>query len=89
MVTVLAFALVLSSALCFPVGAVENPEETASYVEYLENGDCIKTYITCYETNARAATKSGSKTKEYENARKKIAKFINAKYPEEIIFSTL
>lgn len=68
MVTVLAFALVLSSALCFPVGAVENPEETVSYVEYLENGDRIKTYITCYETNARAATKSGSKTKEYENA---------------------
>ena len=26
-------------------------------------------------------------TEEYENARKKIAKFINAKYPEEIIFS--
>lgn len=35
MVTVLAFALVLSSALCFFVGAVENPEETAAYVEYL------------------------------------------------------
>ena len=34
-----------------------------------------------------AYTLSVEATEEYENTRKKIAKFINAKYPEEIIFS--
>lgn len=68
MVASLTLVLVLSYVLCFPVGAVALPEKNATYVEYLENGDCIKTYITYYETNARVATKSGSKTREYETS---------------------
>lgn len=64
----LAVTLICCSLLCFPVGATETAEKTLTNIEVLENGDCIKTYITYYETDTKAATKSGSKTKEYENS---------------------
>lgn len=63
----LVFTLVCS-VLCFPVGATELTERTEVTIEMLDNGDSIKTYITYYETNTRAATKSGSKTSEYVNS---------------------
>lgn len=58
-------ALISCAVFCFPVGATSTTETT---VEVLDNGDYIKTYITYYDTNTRAATKSGSKTSEYVNS---------------------
>lgn len=60
--------LVVCTIFCVSVSATETPIKTETSIEILENGDCIKTYITYYDTNSRAATKSGSKTKEYENS---------------------
>lgn len=59
--------LFVSVIFCLPIAAVENIK-TETTIEYLENGDYIETTITEYETNARVATKSGSKTKSYKNS---------------------
>lgn len=68
---VLALALLCVMAFgvifCLPVSAATD-EKTETYVEVLENGEKIRTYITYYEDNTRAATKSGYKTTEYLNA---------------------
>lgn len=64
----LIITLLICSVLCFPVGAVEVANNTETTITYLENGDYIETTITCYETNSRAATKSGSKTSNYKNS---------------------
>ncbi len=59
--------LFVSVIFCLPVAAVDNTKTTTT-IEYLENGDYIETIITEYESNARVATKSGSKTKNYTNS---------------------
>lgn len=64
----LTVAIICCSTFCTSVSASEVTQKTETTIEYLENGDCIKTYITYYETNSRATTKSGSKTKEYQNS---------------------
>ena len=46
--------------------------KTDTYIEVLENGDYIRTYITYDETNDRSATKSGSKTAEYFNSNNEV-----------------
>ena len=53
---------------CIPAGATEVEEQTVVSVEYLENGDYIETILVCYESNARVASKSGSKTRNYNNS---------------------
>lgn len=63
----LVAVLLVSVIFCLPVAAVENVK-TETTIEYLENGDYIETIITEYESNARVATKSGSKTKNYKNS---------------------
>lgn len=63
----LILALIGCSAFCISANATEATQAVTN-IEYLDNGDYIKTTITCYETNARVATKSGSKTKEYYNS---------------------
>lgn len=62
----LIISIIICSAFCFPVSAIETAK-TETTIEYLDNGDYIETTITYYETNARAATKSGSKTSRYYN----------------------
>lgn len=62
----LIFTLIICSAFCTPASAAE-VAKTETTIEYLDNGDYIETTITYYETNSRAATKSGSKTSNYKN----------------------
>lgn len=57
--------LIFSSVFCIPASATEVKTETT--IEYLDNGDYIETTITYYETDSRAATKSGSKTSTYKS----------------------
>lgn len=64
----LILAFIFCSAFCLPASAVNAIEATEITIEYLDNGDYIETTITYYETNARVATKSGSKTSRYYNA---------------------
>ena len=64
----LAIILICCSAFSFPASATEVTEKTQTTIQYLDNGDYIETTITCYETNSRAATKSGSKTSNYKNS---------------------
>ena len=59
--------LIFSSAFCIPASAAK-VEKTETTIQYLENGDYIETTITYFETNARVATKSGSKTSNYKNS---------------------
>ena len=59
--------MICGMVFCLPVSAVTD-EKTETYIEVLENGDKIRTTITYYEDNTRAATKSGSKTRDYLNA---------------------
>ncbi|MBQ2943721.1 MAG: hypothetical protein IJD93_03355 [Ruminococcus sp.] len=66
LIITLILTLICCSALCVPASAVETTK-TETTIQYLENGDYIKTTITYFETNSRAATKSGSKTSEYYN----------------------
>lgn len=65
----LTFTLLLTLLCCtifsFPANAIKMTETS---VELLENGDYIETIITYYDTNTRAATKSGSKTSNYKNS---------------------
>lgn len=64
----LTLILFCCSVFCLPVSASETSAKSETYIEFLENGDYIKTYITYYETDTRVATKSGSKTNEYVNS---------------------
>ncbi|MBR3988513.1 MAG: hypothetical protein IKK10_04340 [Clostridia bacterium] len=64
---VLLCVMVFGMIFCLPVSAT-NTEITETFVEVLENGDKIRTYITYYEDNTRAASKSGYKTREYLNS---------------------
>ncbi len=68
LIITLIISLICCSALCIPASAAEATEKTETTIEYLDNGDYIKTTITYYETNARVATKSGSKTADYYNS---------------------
>lgn len=65
----LAFTLLLTllccSVFCFSISATTVTETS---IEMLDNGDYIETIITYYDTNTRAATKSGSKTSNYKNS---------------------
>lgn len=65
----LAFTLLLTllccSVFCFSISATTLTETS---IEMLDNGDYIETIITYYDTNTRAATKSGSKTSNYKNS---------------------
>ena len=70
--TFLALAIVCCTTLCIPVNAAELSAKTDTYIEVLENGDYIRTYITYDETNDRSATKSGSKTAEYFNSNNEV-----------------
>ncbi|MBE6734986.1 MAG: hypothetical protein E7563_06580 [Ruminococcaceae bacterium] len=63
----LIITLILCSVFCIPANAAE-VAKTETTIEYLENGDYIETTITYFETNTRAATKSGSKTSNYKNS---------------------
>lgn len=63
----LIIMLVLCSVFCIPASAVE-ATKTETTIEYLDNGDYIETTITYFETNARVATKSGSKTSNYKSS---------------------
>ena len=63
----LIIMLVLCSAFCIPASAAE-VEKTETTIEYLDNGDYIETTIIYFETNARVATKSGSKTSNYKSS---------------------
>lgn len=63
----LIFTFIICSAFYISASAVET-KQTDTTIEYLDNGDYIKTTIICHETNTRVATKSGSKTTEYYNA---------------------
>lgn len=63
----LVAVLFVSVIFCLPVAAVENVK-TETTIQYLENGDYIETIITEYESNARVAIKSGTKTKNYKNS---------------------
>ncbi len=67
LIITLILSIICCSALCIPASAVE-ATETKTTIEYLDNGDYIETIITYYETNTRAATKSGSKTTNYKNS---------------------
>lgn len=64
----LSVTLICCSIFCFPVGAVANTPNKETTIEKLENGDYIETIITYYETDDKAATKSGSKTRNYKNS---------------------
>lgn len=66
-IILLMLTFIVCSAFCFPTSALEIAK-TDTTIEYLDNGDYIETTITYYETNARVATKSGSKTSRYYNA---------------------
>lgn len=61
----LLLTLLCCTVFCLPAGATSTTKVT---VEKLDNGDYIETIITYYETNDRAATKSGSKTANYKNS---------------------
>lgn len=65
----LTFTLILTLlccwGFCFSTSATE---ATKVNIEKLENGDYIETIITYYETDDRAATKSGSKISNYKNS---------------------
>ena len=63
----LIFTLIICSVFCIPANATETAQTTTT-IEYLDNGDYIETIITYYETNARVATKSGSKTANHKNS---------------------
>lgn len=60
----LLLTLLCCTFFCFPASATETTKVT---VEKLDNGDYIETIITYYETDDRAATRSGSKTNNYKN----------------------
>lgn len=60
----LALTLLCCTVFCFSTSATEITETS---IELLENGDYIETVITYYDTNTRAATKSGSKISNYKN----------------------
>jgi len=60
----LLLTLLCCTVFCLPAGATSTTKVT---VEKLDNGDYIETIITYYETNDRAATRSGSKTNNYKN----------------------
>lgn len=62
----LIFTLIICFAFCTSASAVQ-ATKTETTIEYLDNGDYIETIITYYETNSRAATKSGSKTSNYKD----------------------
>ncbi|MBQ8572991.1 MAG: hypothetical protein IJ451_05960 [Ruminococcus sp.] len=66
---ILAFTLLLTllccSVFCFSTSATTVTEAS---IEMLDNGDYIETIITYYDTNTRAATKSGSKTANYKDS---------------------
>ncbi|MBQ2825253.1 MAG: hypothetical protein IJF19_03160 [Clostridia bacterium] len=62
---VLTLTILCCTVFCFPAGASEVTKVT---IEKLDNGDYIETIITYYETDDRAATKSGSKTNSYKNS---------------------
>lgn len=63
LVTILLF----SAVFCMSVSA-QTIIKTEQNIEHLDNGDYIETTITYYETNSRAATRSGSKTSSYKNS---------------------
>ncbi len=61
----LLLTILCCTIFCFPASATETTKVT---VEKLDSGDYIETIITYYETDDRAATKSGSKTANYKNS---------------------
>jgi len=61
----LLLTLLCCTVFCFPASATETTKVT---IEKLDNGDYIETIITYYETDDRAATRSGSKTNNYKNS---------------------
>lgn len=67
-VLLLTIILTLCSVLCVPVSATELKAKSEITIERLENGDYIETIIIYDNTNSKAATKSGSKTKNYKNS---------------------
>lgn len=71
----LVFTLTICSAFCLPISAAE-AIKTETTIQYLDNGDYIETVITYYETNARVATKSGSKTTNYKNSNGEIMWYV-------------
>lgn len=66
---ILVFTLLLTllccTIFCFSANAKEITETS---IKLLKNGDYIETIITCYDTNTKAATKSGSKTSNHKNS---------------------
>lgn len=62
---ILFLTLICCSVFCFSTSARTITETS---IEMLENGDYIETIITYYDTNTRAATKSGSKTSNYTSS---------------------
>lgn len=65
----IAFTLLLTilccTVFCFSAGATE--ENKVTTITKLDNGDYIETIITYFDTNERAATRSGSKTSNYKD----------------------
>ncbi|MBQ8001751.1 MAG: hypothetical protein IJ298_11270 [Ruminococcus sp.] len=68
LIITLVLTLIMGAIFCLPANAAQTVEKTETTIEYLDNGDYIETTITYYETNARVATKSGSKTSTYSGS---------------------
>lgn len=66
---IFTFLLIVTLIICsvFCVNATETSIKKETAIEYLSNGHYIETIIVCYETDSRAATKSGYKTSNYRD----------------------